>query len=116
MLAMLLAAGMSWVDASPMGVLSSLSERMRATVPVRVESTLVLEVRVGGVIESIRPDGSVYVLDGDGRGMLRTDGWVWRVLDRELVIEHQHDDAAYVRQQCVGTPLEALRDQFLEKY
>ena len=112
-LAMLLAAGLSWVDMLPMEAMSALVDRMRGTTPVRVESTLTLEVRVGDVIESIRPDASVYVFDGDGRGMLRSGDWIWRVLENDLVIEHRHDDAGYVRRSISDAAINALREQFV---
>ncbi len=73
-LAMLLAAGLSWADVLPREAMSALVDRMRATDPVRVESTLTLEVRVGDVPAHVprpREEASLGLEVAERRGLGR---------------------------------------------
>jgi hypothetical protein len=86
-------------------------ETTRSAAPVRVESTLRLESRIGKVIESSDEHKSVYVLDAPGRALIRSGDWRWLAIEGELIITHANDGTAYVRFEHEGTPLEGLRAQ-----
>ncbi|MDG2292419.1 MAG: hypothetical protein P8L37_07145 [Phycisphaerales bacterium] len=88
-------------------------QTVRNAAPVRVESTLQLESRIGKTIESSDVHKSVYVLDAPERGLIRSGDWRWRASEGELIITHAHDDSAYVRHEHEGTPLEGLRAMVL---
>ena len=109
---LLVAAGLVSADPTCAEVTASIIETVRSTSAVRVESALTIEVRVDDVIESISPECAVYVIDDEGRCLLRSNGWSWWVLDDELLMVHQHDSGAYVRLHGGESPLGTLREHF----
>ena len=102
-------ASISSPDPSATEALDRLIQTVRNADPVRVESTLHLESRIGKTVESSDVHTSVYVFDAPRRGLIRSGDWRWRASETELIITHAHDDSAYVRHEHTGTPIEGLR-------
>ena len=111
----ILALAISLVAGVPDPIAAEAFERVvettRNAAPVRVESTLRLESRIGKVVESSDEHKSVYVLDAPDRALIRSGDWRWLAIEGQLISTHANDGTAYVRFEHEGTPLEALRSQ-----
>ncbi len=88
------------------------AQTIRNAGPVRVESSLVLESRIGEVVERSDPLVAVYVLDGAHRGLVRLNGWRLTADAGQVIIEHDHDPGAFVRLEQDGSPLATIRSAF----
>lgn len=99
-------------DPAAMQSFHSLVDTLRAAPPSRVESTLVLEARLGKVMEASESLDSIYVLYPPGRGFLRLRDFRITVDEQSIWFEHGSSPDAYVRLDRGESPIEVLRSEF----